>query len=64
VFFITEDSSQLRQILIPICVKQGIELPAYYYSYFDIRKELEIFDKKMDQKIGNYKNLSRIINGI
>lgn len=33
----------LRQLLLPECVKKGIEIPSYFYSYYDLRKEFNKF---------------------
>lgn len=37
--FVTDGPLHLRQCLIPECTKKGFNLPSYYYSYFDLRKE-------------------------
>ncbi len=41
--FITDGSSHLRQLLIPECKRQNIELPFYYHFYFDIKIEFSKF---------------------
>lgn len=37
---VTDGSLHLRQALIPECTKKNIKLPDYYYSYYDVCKEL------------------------
>lgn len=41
--FVIENSSHLRQCLLPECTKKNIELPAYYYSYFNLINEFNKF---------------------
>ena len=40
---ITDGNLHLRQYLIPDCVNQNIEIPYYYYCYYDIRKNFRMF---------------------
>lgn len=41
--FVTNTGLFLRQALIPECSKKNIELPFYYFKYFDIINEFKIF---------------------
>ena len=36
---VTDGPLHLRQLLVPECFRKDKKLPAYYYSYFDVRKE-------------------------
>ncbi len=41
--FVTDGPLHLRQCLITECCKKGIQLPSYYHSYYDLRKEFSKF---------------------
>lgn len=41
--FITDGPLHLRQALIPECSKKDIDLPDYYFKYFDLRNEYRKF---------------------
>ena len=33
----------LRQVLVPECAKKSVDLPFYYYAYYDLRHELKAY---------------------
>lgn len=41
--FVTDGTLHLKQALIPECNKKDIQLPNYYYEYYDLRKEYKRF---------------------
>ena len=57
-FLITDGSIGIRQSLFPECTKKDIELPNYYYSFIDIRKEFQKYSG-FETKINN---LDEILN--
>lgn len=59
--FITDGSSHLRQILIPQCARLNIELPSYYYSYYDIRKEFQKYNLHRNFATINDESLNDIL---
>lgn len=40
---ITDGQLHLRQVLHPKAVAKGLELPYFYHSFFDLRKEFKTF---------------------
>ena len=55
--FILENSSHLRQCLLPECTKKSIDLPNYFYSYFNLINEFNKFSLSQ-----SFANLDEILN--
>ena len=58
---ICDGNMHLRQLLLPECIKKNFELPAYFFKYYDLRKEFAKIDKNQLQTKGNSLNIEEML---
>ncbi len=61
--FLTDGPLHLRQALIPECNKKNINLPIYYYTYYNLINEFNQYAKGLlgiiNTEIKNIKDISK-----
>ncbi len=60
--FLTDGPLHLRQALIPECNKKNINLPIYYYSYYNLINEFNQYAKghvEFNNDIKNIRDISK-----
>jgi len=61
--FVTDGQQHLRQVLFPECTNKNINLPEYFYRFFDLKKEFRKFLRENMTDTVTSNNLNNLNNG-